>query len=264
MTIGQTWRFTPPASSFRPPPPPPTPLEHACNSPPPFAITKSTLPPPAKLTFSPTPSFPFPSTVLPDALQRFQHFMMSQHPLRRLVCVRSLTDIVHGLSVDEALEGALPMLEAAAGDEESSVRDALATQLAPALKDLLPRADPNQVAKVMSPLSPLLFSSLLFSSLLFSSLLFYSILFYSLLSSPLLSSPLLSSHPKPQTPTLAFAPPPPLQISYTVSSFRLYLSNWLSHPSSSPDHCPPSSYRFRLFRSSGPSLYPFSGIKTNK
>jgi hypothetical protein len=99
-------------------------------------------------------------------LQRFQHFMMSQHPLRRLVCVRSLTDIVHGLSVDEALEGALPMLEAAAGDEESSVRDALATQLAPALKDLLPRADPNQVAKVMPPLSPLLSSPLLISPLL--------------------------------------------------------------------------------------------------
>eukprot|EP00285_Hemiselmis_virescens_P015271 CAMPEP_0173385842 /NCGR_PEP_ID=MMETSP1356-20130122/8439_1 /TAXON_ID=77927 ORGANISM="Hemiselmis virescens, Strain PCC157" /NCGR_SAMPLE_ID=MMETSP1356 /ASSEMBLY_ACC=CAM_ASM_000847 /LENGTH=611 /DNA_ID=CAMNT_0014341827 /DNA_START=74 /DNA_END=1906 /DNA_ORIENTATION=- len=88
-------------------------------------------------------------------LERFQNFMTSQHPLRRLVCVRGLAEMVHCLSVEDALEGALPMLEQAAADEESSVRDALASQLAPALKDLLPRAQPNQVAKVVALVWPL-------------------------------------------------------------------------------------------------------------
>jgi hypothetical protein len=41
--------------------------------------------------------------------QRFQHFIVSQHPLRRLVCVRGLTETVHTLSVDEAVDGALVM-----------------------------------------------------------------------------------------------------------------------------------------------------------
>eukprot|EP00283_Hemiselmis_rufescens_P004699 CAMPEP_0173423222 /NCGR_PEP_ID=MMETSP1357-20121228/3615_1 /TAXON_ID=77926 /ORGANISM="Hemiselmis rufescens, Strain PCC563" /LENGTH=643 /DNA_ID=CAMNT_0014386315 /DNA_START=23 /DNA_END=1954 /DNA_ORIENTATION=+ len=88
-------------------------------------------------------------------LERFQNFMVSQHPLRRLVCVRGLAELVHSLSVEDALEGILPMLEQAASDEESSVRDALASQLAPALKNLLPRSQPNQVAKVVALVWPL-------------------------------------------------------------------------------------------------------------
>jgi hypothetical protein len=39
-------------------------------------------------------------------------------------------------------------VEDAAADDESSVRDALASQLAPALKDILPRAHASQVSKV--------------------------------------------------------------------------------------------------------------------
>ena len=83
-------------------------------------------------------------------LERFQHFMASEHPLRRLVCVRGLSETLKGVTCGEAINIALPLLDNAAKDEESSVRDALATQLAPMLKHMLSHADPSEADQIMN------------------------------------------------------------------------------------------------------------------
>mmetsp|Transcript_65831 Transcript_65831/g.157212 ORF Transcript_65831/g.157212 Transcript_65831/m.157212 type:complete len:642 (-) Transcript_65831:48-1973(-) len=85
-------------------------------------------------------------------LERFDNFSRSQHPLRRLVCVRGLPDLVASLTVQEALRGVLPALEEAVQDEESSVRDALASNLAATAKSLLERATPDEQRQVVEQL----------------------------------------------------------------------------------------------------------------
>mmetsp|Transcript_753 Transcript_753/g.1545 ORF Transcript_753/g.1545 Transcript_753/m.1545 type:complete len:645 (+) Transcript_753:130-2064(+) len=82
-------------------------------------------------------------------LERFQNFVRSQHPLRRLVCIKGLPEILHTTSVETALSSALPLLEDVTQDEESSVRDALASNLAPIVKTLLSRATPQEAAQVV-------------------------------------------------------------------------------------------------------------------
>ena len=83
-------------------------------------------------------------------LERFQHFITSEYPLRRLVCVRGLAETMGSVSVGEAIEVALPLLAAVSNDDESSVRDALSTQMAPMLKSLIPRADDDQAELIMN------------------------------------------------------------------------------------------------------------------
>jgi hypothetical protein len=87
-------------------------------------------------------------------LERFQHFIASEHALRRLVCVRGLSETMKGVTCDEATSVALPLLESAAKDDESSVRDALASQLAPMLKALLSRAEPSEAEQIMALVWP--------------------------------------------------------------------------------------------------------------
>lgn len=87
-------------------------------------------------------------------LERFQHFICSEHPLRRLVCVRGLAETLKGVSCADAISVALPLLEAPAKDDESSVRDALASQLAPTLKALLSRAEGSEAEQIMSVVWP--------------------------------------------------------------------------------------------------------------
>ena len=87
-------------------------------------------------------------------LERFQHFIASEHALRRLVCVRGLSETMKGVTCEEATSVALPLLESAAKDDESSVRDALASQLAPMLKTLLSRAEPSEAEQIMALVWP--------------------------------------------------------------------------------------------------------------
>jgi len=88
-------------------------------------------------------------------LERFQNFTQSQHPLRRLVSARGLEQTVNKLTVSDAVEHCLPLLNQVAEDEESSVRDALSAQLAPALRDLLGRARGDEPASLVSCVWPL-------------------------------------------------------------------------------------------------------------
>jgi tRNA A37 threonylcarbamoyladenosine synthetase subunit TsaC/SUA5/YrdC len=87
-------------------------------------------------------------------LERFQHFIVSEHALRRLVCVRGLAETIKGITCAEATSVALPLLEAASKDDESSVRDALASQLAPMVKALLSRANPSEAEQIMALVWP--------------------------------------------------------------------------------------------------------------
>ena len=43
-------------------------------------------------------------------LERFQHFARSQHPLRRLVCIRGLPDLLASLTVNEAIDSGCDLL----------------------------------------------------------------------------------------------------------------------------------------------------------
>ena len=87
-------------------------------------------------------------------LERFQHFISSEHPLRRLVCVRGLAETLKSVSISDAITVALPLLESPAKDDETSVRDALASQLAPMLKTLLIRADSSEADQILSIVWP--------------------------------------------------------------------------------------------------------------
>ena len=58
------------------------------------------------------------------------------------------------VSCADAISIALPLLEAPAKDDETSVRDALASQLAPALKTLLSRAEGSEAEQIMSIVWP--------------------------------------------------------------------------------------------------------------
>ncbi len=82
-------------------------------------------------------------------LERFQHFARSQHPLRRLVCIRGVPDLLESISVNEALDSVLPLLDEVVLDEESSVRDALAANLAPVVRKLAERTDDSQMNQMI-------------------------------------------------------------------------------------------------------------------
>ena len=83
-------------------------------------------------------------------LERFQAFARSQHPLRRLVCIRSVPDLLSSLALCDALDSVLPLLEEVVQDEESSVRDALAANLAPVVRSLAERSSDAQVSQMVS------------------------------------------------------------------------------------------------------------------
>eukprot|EP00960_Hanusia_phi_P068216 766787-Hanusia_phi.AAC.3 len=70
-------------------------------------------------------------------LERFQNFVISQHPLRRLVCVRGLPDLVSSLDIADVIQLILQPLQTILKDGESSVRDALAANLAPIVRNVM-------------------------------------------------------------------------------------------------------------------------------
>jgi hypothetical protein len=88
-------------------------------------------------------------------LERFQNFITSEHALRRLVCVRGLTETVRGISCMEAVKTVIPLLLSASKDDESSVREALASQITPSLKVLLDAAKPDEADEIMDAMWPI-------------------------------------------------------------------------------------------------------------
>ena len=93
-------------------------------------------------------------------LERFQNFVTSQHPLRRLVCVRGLPDLVNSLDITVSSQQAshalierlqdvvqliLQPLQAILNDGESSVRDALASNLASIVRNVMEKENLTDV-----------------------------------------------------------------------------------------------------------------------